>query len=187
MEEGERGSSQDITQGSRHSKPHSPPLTHPQAQFRPNSPHVKMHRHKQGCFFCLFLCFFCFSYFCKKLYVGGEPQQEGKVVPWWWRRASTPSQRREQSRHKGQKKSGRPEIPTRSLYRSSVLVVFLQPGCQTVDPGEGGQSVHLHLLQTGAAFMSQFFCDTKATFPNQYNCDMQVFLFNGVKRTSRNS
>lgn len=34
------------------------------------------------------------------------------------------------------KKSGRPEIPTRSLCLSSVLVVILQPGCQTVDPGE---------------------------------------------------
>lgn len=26
------------------------------------------------------------------------------------------------------------QIPTRSLCLSSVLVVFLQPGCQTVDP-----------------------------------------------------
>lgn len=28
------------------------------------------------------------------------------------------------------------QIPTRSLCLSSVLVVFLQPGCQTVDPDE---------------------------------------------------
>ncbi len=28
------------------------------------------------------------------------------------------------------------QIPTRSLCLSSVLVVFLQPGCQTVDPEE---------------------------------------------------
>lgn len=29
------------------------------------------------------------------------------------------------------------QTPTRSLCLSSVLVVFLQPGCQTVDPEEG--------------------------------------------------
>lgn len=28
------------------------------------------------------------------------------------------------------------QIPTRSLCLSSVLVVFLQPGCHTVDPEE---------------------------------------------------
>lgn len=55
MEEGERGSSQDITQGSRHSKPHSPSLTHAQVHVRRSSPHVKMHRHKQG--FVVFLFF----------------------------------------------------------------------------------------------------------------------------------
>lgn len=31
------------------------------------------------------------------------------------------------------------QIPTRSLCLSSVLVVFLQPGCQTVDPEEGNR------------------------------------------------
>lgn len=33
------------------------------------------------------------------------------------------------------------QIPTRSLCLSSVLVVILQPGCQTVDPEEGMHSV----------------------------------------------
>lgn len=36
------------------------------------------------------------------------------------------------------------QIPTRSLCLSSVLVVFLQPGCQTVDPEEEDrEKIHL--------------------------------------------
>lgn len=36
------------------------------------------------------------------------------------------------------------QIPTRSLCLSSVLVVFLQPGCQTVDPEEDDREI-IHL------------------------------------------
>ena len=38
------------------------------------------------------------------------------------------------------------QIPTRSLCLSSVLVVFLQPGCHTVDPEEEDRE-EIHLEQ----------------------------------------
>lgn len=37
------------------------------------------------------------------------------------------------------------QIPTRSLCLSSVLVVFLQPGCQTVDPEEEDRDSLRHI------------------------------------------
>lgn len=47
------------------------------------------------------------------------------------------------------------QIPTRSLCLSSVLVVFLQPGCHTVDPevqnregGGGGGEKEIFLSET---------------------------------------
>lgn len=143
--------------------------THTRAHKRPNSPHVKMHRDKQGFFFLSLLLFFL----CKR-----ENTFKQRCLAGHWKRTTWGIRRGKwssgggaalQHRHAGanrcalsvetksrRKKSGRPEIPTRSLCLSSVLVVILQPGCQTVDPGEGMQSVHLHVLQTVKSYKSTF-------------------------------
>lgn len=56
VEEGERGSSQDITQGSRHAKLHSPPHTQTQAHKAKLS--TLKNAQKQAGLFCVVVMFF---------------------------------------------------------------------------------------------------------------------------------